>query len=66
MSFPGKKDGAEYSFGNPKGSTIKKFEVSKPPATGKYPNCTIAQYSNIEGGEILGERPGKIPHISHK
>ncbi len=65
MSFPGKKDNSQYSFGEVKGM-VKKHEVSKPPATGKYPNCTIAQYSNIEGGEILGERPGKISHISHK
>lgn len=66
MSFPGKKAGKEYSFGEIKGGNAKIHEVSKPPAKGKYPNCTIAQYSNVEGGERYGERNVKAPHLSHK
>ena len=50
MAFPGKKDNTKYSFGDPKGMATQ-HEVSMPPATGKYPKCTMAQYANIEGGE---------------
>ncbi len=65
--FPGKKAGTEYSFGNPKGEA-REHEVTLPPdkaaAHGKY-KLTMAEYANIEHGERLGERPGKIPHIRH-
>lgn len=62
--FPGKKAGTKYSFGEIKGGSVKEHEVTKAPALGRYPNCTIAQYSNIVGGEH-GERKSKIHHLHH-
>lgn len=62
--FPGKKDNTQYSFGEVKGM-VSKHEVSKPPKKG-HSNCTIAEYSNIEGGEKYGERNVKAKHISHR
>lgn len=62
--FPGKKAGKAYSFGEPKGMA-KEHEVTKAPAIGKYKNCTMAQYANIEHGEEYGERNVKAPHIHH-
>lgn len=61
--FPGKKAGTQYSFGDPKG-LAKEHEVTKPPRK-SVRNCTIAEYSNIEQGEIYGERNIKGPHIHH-
>lgn len=49
MSFPGGRPD-QGSFGEIKGK-ITSHEVSKAPAMGKYKDCTIAQYSNIVGGE---------------
>lgn len=68
MSFPGKHASTNYSFADPK-DECKEHIVTRAPATGMYNQkykLTMAQYSNIEHGEILGERPGKIHHLSHK
>lgn len=62
--FPGHKAGTQYSFGDPKGEA-REHEVTHSPkssaAHGKY-RCTIAEYSNIEGGE-KGEKG--VHHIHH-
>jgi hypothetical protein len=63
--FPGKKAGTQYSFGEVKGKPVKEHEVSRPPMKSGHKNCTMSQYSNIEHGETLGERPGKIKHLKH-
>lgn len=65
MAFPGKHASLQWSFGNPKGMA-KEHEVTRPPMkTGHY-NCTMSEYSNIEHGEMLGERNVRAPHIHHE
>lgn len=57
----GKRD--SQSFGEV-GVKNKTHEVTKAPATGMYKGryeCTMAQYSNIEHGEVVAP----VKHIHH-
>ena len=68
MSFPGKHAGTAFSFADPK-ENCREHIVTRPPATNMYHekyDLTMAQYSNIEHGELLGERNERAPHIAHR
>jgi hypothetical protein len=65
MAFPGRHASTKYSFDNPKGMA-KEHEVTNPPRAYPFKELTMAKYSNIEHGEMLGERNERAPHIHHE